>query len=169
MSRAGGEPMAVTGSACVHALHITPSSGVGSELSRAARSAAGLRSLVCFRALGQIVSQAVPRIRRTEIASRAPSQQRFRSRTPGSRSACGLGRYDRCFVAVPRRRARMGSNSRWLRVCRRANSDAAHSRPRAPAECLCRWREWLDAHPLHLLVHRCYLATRVCQGRVGVS
>jgi hypothetical protein len=36
MNRPGGEPMAVTGSACVPALQITPSFGVGTELSRAA-------------------------------------------------------------------------------------------------------------------------------------
>jgi len=33
---------------------------VGPELSRAARSAAGLRSVVCFRALGQIVHRRLP-------------------------------------------------------------------------------------------------------------
>ena len=36
------------------------------------------------------------------------------------------------------RRARIGSGSRWLSACRRANSDAARSQARAPAECLCR-------------------------------
>ena len=57
----------------VHALHITPSSGVGPELSRAALICRGLRSLDCFQAFGQSCTVA------SRTASRPPAAAKHRS------------------------------------------------------------------------------------------
>jgi hypothetical protein len=77
-----------------------------------------------------------------------------------SRSACGLGRYDRCFVATPQARTYVLRQS--VVECVPPSEQPSRPQPAPSAGGVpVQGRERLDARPLRLLMHHCYLATRV--------